>query len=123
MNTRVPTSIPEYLAAVRAALAGADPALIQDALYDAEDHLRSELAANPGVDEATLLAKIATSYGSPEEVAEIYRDTEVTVRRAMATPPAPPAQSWLGTVFGVTSGSGSSSAAVAAGSCQRKDRR
>ena len=101
MNTRVPTTIPEYLAAVRAALAGADPALVQDALYDAEDHLRSELAANPGTDEATLLAKIATSYGSPEEVAEIYRDTEVTVRRAMATPPAPPAQSWLGKVFGV----------------------
>jgi uncharacterized membrane protein len=101
MNTHVPTTIPEYLAAVRAALSGADPALIQDALYDAEDHLRSELAANPGVDEAALLAKIATSYGSPEEVAEIYRDTEVTVRRAMATPPAPPAQSWLGRIFGV----------------------
>ena len=27
--------------------AGADPALIQDALYDAEEHLRAEAAANP----------------------------------------------------------------------------
>ena len=31
-----PTSIPDYLDRLRRALAGADPALVQDALYDAE---------------------------------------------------------------------------------------
>lgn len=41
MNT--PRTIAEYLEQLRAALAGADPALIQDALYDAEEHLRAEL--------------------------------------------------------------------------------
>lgn len=44
MNTSLPTTIPEYLDRLRAALAGADPALVQDALYDAEEYLRAELA-------------------------------------------------------------------------------
>ena len=52
MNTMhsqsLPTTIPEYLAQLRTALAGADPALVQDALYDAEEYLRAELAENPG---------------------------------------------------------------------------
>ena len=43
-----PRSIDEYLKQLRTALAGADPALIQDALYDAEEYLRAEVAANPG---------------------------------------------------------------------------
>ena len=44
----LPTTIPEYLEHLRRSLAGADPALVQDALYDAEEYLRSELAENPG---------------------------------------------------------------------------
>ncbi|KAA2285789.1 sensor domain-containing protein [Arenimonas fontis] len=99
--TPTPTTIPEYLAQLRAALRGADPALVQDALYDAEEYLRSELAANPGTDEASLLAGIATSYGAPEEVAEIYRDTEVQVSQALRTPPAPPRQGAMAAFFGV----------------------
>jgi len=96
-----PRTIDEYLDQVRQALAGADPALIQDALYDAEEHLRSEAAENPGMDEAALIGKIASSYGAPEEVAAIYRDTEVTVSRAMTPPRARPRQSALGKFFGV----------------------
>src|ERR1051325_2860228 len=46
MNT--PRTIAQYLEQLRAALAGADPALIQDALYDAEEHLRAELQEHPG---------------------------------------------------------------------------
>src|SRR5690242_18896371 len=60
--------------------------MIQDALYDAEEHLRSELAENPGMSEAELLAKISTTYGAPEEVADIYRTTEKTVARALRSP-------------------------------------
>ena len=96
-----PQTIKEYLAQLRAALTGADPAMIQDALYDAEEHLRSELAENPGMGEAELLAKISTSYGAPEEVAEIYRTTEKTVARALRTPPPRPRRSALGRFFGV----------------------
>ncbi|KRG67503.1 membrane protein [Stenotrophomonas terrae] len=91
MNTEynarpLPTTIPEYLEQLRAALAGADPAMIQDALYDAEEYLRSELAEQPGKGEAEVIAGVAGSYGAPEEVAEIYRETEVTVNRALRTP-------------------------------------
>ena len=84
----LPTTIPQYLAQLRAALEGADPAMVQDALYDAEEYLRSELAAQPGRSEAEVIADVAGSYGAPDEVAEIYRETEVTVNRALRTPRA-----------------------------------
>ena len=102
-STRVllPTSIPAYLEQLRAALAGADPALVQDALYDAEEYLRSELAENPGKSEADVIASVAGSYGAPDEVADIYRDTEVTVQTALRTPPPTVRASWFGRFFGV----------------------
>ncbi|MBA8885402.1 sensor domain-containing protein [Dokdonella fugitiva] len=96
-----PRTIREYLEQLRAALGGADPALIQDALYDAEDHLRSELAENPGRSEAEVLAKIANSYGAPEEVAAIYVDKEQVVQQALRQPSPPPRRSALGRFFGV----------------------
>lgn len=91
MNIPVPRTIAEYLEQLRAALHGADPAMIQDALYDAEEHLRAELAAREDGDEAAMLAEVVGSYGAPEEVAEIYRDQEATVQRALH-PPRSPAQ-------------------------------
>lgn len=84
----LPTTIPEYLAQLRAALHDADPAMVQDALYDAEEYLRAELAAQPGRSEAEVIAGVAGSYGAPDEVAEIYRETEITVNRALRTPGA-----------------------------------
>ena len=96
-----PRTIEEYLDQLRAALRGADPALIQDALYDAEDHLRSEFADNPGKSPAEMLAKIANSYGAPEEVAAIYVDKEQVVAQAMRAPPPPRRASALGRFFGV----------------------
>lgn len=101
MTTALPTSIPEYLEQLRAALTGADLALVQDALYDAEEYLRSEMAENPDKSEAEVIALVAGSYGAPEEVAEIYRDTEVKVNRALRAPPPPPRKSVLGQFFGV----------------------
>jgi len=98
---RLPTTIPEYLEQLRAALAGADPAMIQDALYDAEEYLRSELAEQPDKNEAEVIAAVASSYGAPEEVAEIYRDTEVKVNRALRSPPPVRRESSLGRFFGV----------------------
>jgi uncharacterized membrane protein len=101
MTQPIPRTIAEYLAQLRKALRGADPALVQDALYDAEDHLRSELAENPGLDEAAVLARIVTSYGAPDEVAAIYVDQEVQVAQALRAPPPPPRHSALGRFFGV----------------------
>lgn len=101
MNADLPTTIPAYLERLRRALDGCDPALAQDALYDAEDYLRSELAAHPGQSEAEVIAAVAGSYGAPDEVADIYRDTEVRVQTALRTPPPPPPASLLGRFFGV----------------------
>ncbi|HWT14769.1 MAG TPA: sensor domain-containing protein [Patescibacteria group bacterium] len=102
MNTaRLPTTIDAYLEALRAALAGADPALVQDAQYDAEEFLRSELAEQVGASEADVIAKVASSYGAPDEVAAIYRDTEYKVRRAIEPPKALPRRSLAGRFFGV----------------------
>jgi uncharacterized membrane protein len=86
MNRSSPRSIDDYLQALRAALAGADPALIQDALYDAEEHLRAEAAANQGKSEAELLEHVARTYGAPDEVAAAYRDTEAKVSAALQPP-------------------------------------
>lgn len=88
--------IDAYLEALKAALKGSDKALVQDALWDAEDHLRSELARrrwqDQGLDEAAALAEILAAYGEPAEVAAAYRDRDALVSAALA-PPARAAES------------------------------
>jgi uncharacterized membrane protein len=88
MSAHAPRSIDDYLKQLRATLEGEDPALIQDALYDAEEYLRAEVAAHPGKSEADVLELIASTYGAPEEVAAAYRDTEAKVKAALKTPGA-----------------------------------
>lgn len=93
-------NIDEYITGLRSALVGADPALVQDAVYDAEEYLRSEMADCEG-DAETCFAEIVERYGTPEEVAAAYLETEVTVARALK-PPAPSApRGLLGRFFGV----------------------
>ncbi len=101
MTIAAPRTIDEYLDQLRTALKRADPALTQDAVYDAEEYLRSELAEHPEWDEATMLANVATSYGAPEEVAEIYRDKETQVEDALRSPPAARRATVLGRFFAV----------------------
>ena len=106
MNERAaPRSIEQYLTALRAALAGEDPALVQDALYDAEEYLRAEVAANPGRNEADTLELISSTYGAPDEVAGAYRTTEKQVRTALAPPARKVPRTALGRFFGVYSDS------------------
>jgi uncharacterized membrane protein len=100
MNRSAPRSIDQYLRQLREELAGADSALIQDALYDAEEYLRAEVAAHPDKSESDVLELIASTYGAPDEVASAYRDTEVKVKAAMATPRKKPT-TVLGKFFGV----------------------
>ncbi len=100
MNRSAPRSIEQYLKQLREELSGADAALIQDALYDAEEYLRAEVSAHPGKSEADVLELIASTYGAPDEVASAYRDTEIKVKAAMATP-RKISKSKLGAFFGV----------------------
>ena len=52
---------------------GADPALVQDAVYDAEDYLRNAVAEGDGSPEAVEAA--IEAYGTPEEIATAYRES------------------------------------------------
>ncbi len=45
----------------------------------------------PAFPKRSCWPRVANSYGAPEEVADIYRDTEVTVQKAL-TPPKKPVQ-------------------------------
>jgi len=101
MTAATPRTVEQYLDALKEALRGADPALVQDALYDAEEHLRAELAQHPADTEGDVLSRIVLSYGAPDEVAEAYRANELTTQRALRTPTPRPRSSTLGRFFGV----------------------
>jgi uncharacterized membrane protein len=101
MNRSAPRSIDQYLQQLREQLAGEDPALIQDALYDAEEYLRAEIASHAGKSEADVLEIIASTYGAPDEVAAAYRDTEIKVKAAMKAPVPKVHRTLAGKFFGV----------------------
>src|SRR5580658_257861 len=101
MTRSAPRSLDQYLQQLREELAGEDAALIQDALYDAEEYLRAEIAAHPEKSESDVLELIASTYGAPDEVAAAYRDTEAKVKAALKTPVRPTSQKKGGGFFGV----------------------
>ncbi|HTP75987.1 MAG TPA: sensor domain-containing protein [Rhizomicrobium sp.] len=79
MPARPPETVAAYLAELRQALKGAPAGLISDALADCEDHLNNEIAQNPERKESEILASVVETYGTPEEIAEEYRDMETTI--------------------------------------------
>ncbi|MFC1945527.1 hypothetical protein ACFLWF_02100 [Chloroflexota bacterium] len=66
-------SINEYLNQLKKELAESDSATIQDALSDAEEHLRtalnSAIKSQPNVSEVDALTSIIEKYGPPSDVA------------------------------------------------------
>ena len=48
-----------------------------------------------------VLARIVTSYGAPDEVADAYRANEATIQKALRTPPPRARSSALGRFFGI----------------------
>jgi len=85
-----PETVSAYLTALRAALKGASPGLISDALADAEDHLNSEIATNPDKSEKDVLASVIETYGTPSEIAEEYRSMEATIAGPFPKPESAP---------------------------------
>jgi hypothetical protein len=82
MNTsRQPETVRDYLNALTAALRAekCPPGLIVDALNDCEEHLRNEIAQNPELSEAEVLASVVETYGTPAEIAEEYKSMEATL--------------------------------------------
>ena len=74
-----PETVRGYLSALRLALKDAPRGLIADALADCEEHLNNEIAQNPELDEAAIMASVIETYGSPAEIAEEYRDMEASI--------------------------------------------
>ncbi len=81
-------NIEEYLDKLKRELRGSDPALIQDALFDAEEHLRTALEEfleqTPDISEEEALQPLVERYGAPAEVASAYKDIESRVKPALA---------------------------------------
>jgi uncharacterized membrane protein len=73
-------TVEEYLDALKAELTGRDAATVQDALADAEEHLRAALAnvreKEPAISEEAALVQIVEQYGSPAETASAYAEVE-----------------------------------------------
>lgn len=78
-DNKVEHSIGAYLAALAAELKQQDPALIQDALFDAESHFRDALAE----DSTHSINSIMAQYGTPEDIAQYYIEMEETVDWAL----------------------------------------
>ncbi|MFT3808289.1 MAG: sensor domain-containing protein [Micropepsaceae bacterium] len=76
-----PRTVDDYLRQLRAALEGAPPALIQDALGDAEDYLREEVALDAYKPESEVVARVTRAFGRPEDVAAEYRAVEQRFER------------------------------------------
>lgn len=114
-----PRTVEQYLAALRQALAGQDPALIQDALYDAEEYLRNELEAyhaeQPDLPPAAAFVEIVDKYGSPAEVGAAYVEADERFPSALPSPGPflPPRSPMSGA--GAAAGVGVAGAATAAG--------
>jgi hypothetical protein len=99
-------NVQEYLAKLKRELVGgADPALVQDALSDAETHLRTaleeELSQNPDLPEPEILPPLIEKYGTPSEVAAAYLAIEPHISPTLAHIPCPDTRSFLGKFFGV----------------------
>jgi len=73
-------SIEEYLEQLKTELQGSDAATLQDALSDAEEHLRLALAnsreSQPERSDEEALNSIIEQYGTPSETASAYAEVE-----------------------------------------------
>lgn len=81
--------VDKYLEQLRQELKGSDPALIQDALSDAEEFLRTALInvqqENPDISEEQALSPIIHKYGSPDEIASAYKEIESRISPSLTS--------------------------------------
>jgi hypothetical protein len=94
-------SIHDYLRQLKKELKGSDPALIQDALSDAEEHLRTALENIPNKTEKEALQAVIEKYGSPLDTASAYRDMEIRIFPRPAPSGKEESQGFLKKLFGI----------------------
>ncbi|MBN1225036.1 MAG: sensor domain-containing protein [Candidatus Aminicenantes bacterium] len=100
-------SVEEYLIKLKAELDGCDSALIQDAMSDAEEHLRSALItardeASTGSETETLRSIIG-KYGDPKEIAAAYKDMESRMALGFIPSRVPAERNFISRFFGIFS--------------------
>ena len=82
-------SIEEYLDQLKIELKDSDVATVQDALADAEEHLRTALAnrkqEQPEASEEEALSQVIEQYGPPDEIASAYREVERLTHPTLAS--------------------------------------
>lgn len=97
-------SVEEYLDLLKTELRESDAATVQDALADAEEHLRAALTnlreRQPELSEQDALNRVIEQYGSPEETASAYREVERRTAPQLTPEPTRTA-SPIGNFFGV----------------------
>ncbi len=95
----------EYLANLKKELEGCDPALLQDALSDAEGHLRmaleEALSGKPKLSETEAIVSLIEKYGHPKEIASAYRDIESRTSPTLAVSRTTETRSSWARFFGV----------------------
>ncbi|MBU4352974.1 MAG: sensor domain-containing protein [Nanoarchaeota archaeon] len=98
-------TVEDYLADLKQELAGSDQATIQDALSDAEEHLRTALESmresQPELMEADALGQIIEHYGTPEETAAAYVEVERRTAPGLGLAAVKKTASPLGCFFGI----------------------
>jgi len=96
-------NIQEYLAQLKKELRGSDPALIQDALSDAEEHLQNALEEtlkkSPQISEPHALESLIEKYGTPAEVASAYKEIETRIQPTLAPTKPSKKRSFWGKFF------------------------
>ncbi|MCC6299775.1 MAG: sensor domain-containing protein [Anaerolineales bacterium] len=97
-------SIEEYLEQLKVEMQVSDSATVQDALADAEEHLRAALAGwkqdQPEGSEEEALSQIVERYGSPSETAAAYAEVERRTVPQLVIENRKP-RSAIGSFFGV----------------------
>ena len=84
-------SVEEYLDLLKTELKDTDAATSQDALADAEEHLRAALTnlreKQPELTEEEALDQVVEQYGSPDEIASAYKEVERLTRPVVRETP------------------------------------
>jgi len=84
-------SVEEYLDLLKTELKDTDAATSQDALADAEEHLRAAFTnlreKQPELTEEEALDQVVEQYGSPDEIASAYKEVERLTRPVVRETP------------------------------------
>ena len=97
-------SIDEYLDQLKTELKDSDSATVQDAMSDAEEHLRTALVTlkqdQPEMSEEEALGQVIEQYGAPDETASAYKAVERLTHPVLVSK-NPKNQSVISRFFGV----------------------